>query len=124
MEACEPVLGIFAHMRREARNRARIARFQFGKCLQIAFRGRMLVYIDRKRLERAQRLGFASEHQVTNRPTPEILSFRGEGRTDTNPGRQLFVCGLESCCHVDGVAIGGVIEESATTKIADDRWSS
>jgi len=60
MEACEPVLRIFTHVRREARNRTRIARFQFGKCLQIAFRGRMLVQIRPKRLERAQRLGFAA----------------------------------------------------------------
>ena len=62
--------------------------------------------------------------RVANWPTAEILRFRGEGRTDTNAGPELLVCALESRCHVDGVTISRVIEESATTKIADDRWSS
>src|SRR5262245_52702772 len=123
MEGCEVVVSPLANVCRERRNCPGVIRLQIGKRLEVTLRRVPFILFNRERFECPQRFGFASQHQITNRPSMEILGLRRERRTDANAGAEPLVCGLEPRCYVDGVAIGGVIEEPSTAKVSDDRWS-
>src|SRR6202011_4274494 len=58
-----------------------------------------------------------------NRSAFEIFSSLGDRSADANAGAQKLVGGLKPGRGVDGIAIGGVIEEAAATEIADQRWA-
>src|SRR5262245_1070281 len=83
----------------------------------------MFVLIRAERFEGTQALGFASQHEVTDRSAAEILGARGDHRAGTDAGAQLFVGSLQPRRHVDRIAIGCVVEEAAPAEIADNSRS-
>ena len=73
VEAGELVVRAFADLRREGRKRAGVAGFQLGERLRDSSPSKDRSYCSGgKRLERAQRLGPAAQHEVADRPAAEI----------------------------------------------------
>ena len=110
-------------MRRKGSGGARIACFQLGKRLQITLRGGIIKFFGSKRFEGTKRLRSASEQQIPNGPTMEILHGLCQRCTDTDASTKLFVGGFEPRSNVDCIAIGGVIEETDAAEIPDKRQS-
>ena len=102
-------------------DRAGIVGFEFGEGIQVALVAGSVVLLGPQRLESAQRLGLAAQHQIADRPAAESLDLAGERRADADAGAELLVGGFQPRRDIDGVAIGGVIEEAAAAEIADDR---
>ena len=48
-------------------DRARIVGFELGECVQVALGRWTVVLLGPQRLEGAQRLGFAAQHQIADR---------------------------------------------------------
>ena len=120
VEARELIVRLLADMRCECGDCAGIAGLQLGKGLQIALCRWVFVLFDPKRLEGTQRLGPAPQHQIADRSAAEVLDLRREGCADANAGAELLVGGFQPRRDVDGVAIGGVVEEAAAAEIADN----
>src|SRR6202034_188489 len=57
----------------KSRHRTGIARFEFGKGLEIGLRRSILILFPPKRLEGAQRLGPAAQDKISHRPAAELL---------------------------------------------------
>jgi hypothetical protein len=110
-------MGVFPDMRCKGSHRARIACFQFGKCLKIALRRGIFVLCIRKGFESTQSLCPTPQNKLPDRPSPN----RRERCTDTYASAELLVGSFQAPGDVDGVAIGCVVEEAAATEIADDR---
>src|ERR1700719_395933 len=121
MEAGELIVGVLADMRGESSHCTGVSGKELGECLQVALCRRGLVSLTGKRLEGAQSLSSASQHQLAHRSAPKVPHLRRQECADANTGAELLVGNLQPCCDVDGVAVGRVIEEPATTEVADDR---
>ena len=123
MEASELIASVLPNMRCKGRNctGVSVSGFEFGKGHQItACRGIFELFYP-KRLEGTQSLRPAPQHQVTYRSTPEFLHFRRDYCANANAGAQLLIGGFQSCCNVDGVALGCVVEKATATEIPHDR---
>src|SRR6267142_2490570 len=59
--------------------------------------------------------------KVADRPSPKLFRGIGDRGADATAGAEKLVGGLKPRRGVDGVAIGGVIEEAAAAEIADPR---
>ena len=121
MKTGKLIIGVLADMRCERRHCAGVGDLQLGEGFEIALCRGVFVLLDTERLEGRQSLGPAPQHQIAHRSAPELLYLCREDCADTNAGAELLVGGFQSCCDVDGVAIGCVVEEAITTEIADDR---
>lgn len=52
---------------------------------------------------------------------PPTTYYSVSSDADANARAKLFVGGFESCCDIDGIAVGGVVEQTAAAGIADHR---
>ena len=114
------ILSAPADMLGKRRYGARVASFELGERLQIAFRRRGFVLFAPEGLEGTQRLRPSAQHKVAYRPALEIHHPRGKGCANANTGPKLFVGGFQPRRNIDGITVGGVVEEAATTEIADN----
>ena len=53
-----------------------------------------------------------------------MIDLCRQRRTNTNAGAKLLVGGFKTSRDIDGVTIGGVVEEPATAEIANNRGAS
>ncbi len=74
-----------------------------------------------QRLVSAERLAAPAQHQVADRPPLKILGGIGDRGADANARAEKLVGALEPRCDVDGVAIGGVIEETVAAEVPHHR---
>src|SRR5215467_6776115 len=123
VEAGKLIIRSFTNMRGEGGDGAGIARFQFGKCLEITLCRSVFVLFRPQRLEGANGFRAAPQQKVPHRTAPEVIHLCREDRADTNAGAESFVGRFQPRCDVDGIAIGRVVEEVAATEIADNRRS-
>src|SRR5674476_527040 len=123
VKAGKLIISILTNMRCECRDCAGVARFQFGKGLQITLCRGIIALFRRQRFEGAQGLRPAPQQKVPHRTAPEVRYLCREDCADANAGAELFVGGFQPRRDIDGVAIGCVVEEAAATEIADDRRS-
>lgn len=123
MEGRQLILRVLANVACERCNCARIGRFELGKRVHITFCGGAIILFEPKGFERTHRLDSASQHKVTDRPSTEILHCFGESRAHTNASAELLVGSFEPRRNVDGIAIGGVVEESTSPEITNYCWS-
>ena len=123
VEGRKLILRVLANVACERGNCARIGRFELRKRIHIIFCGGAIILFDPKGFERTHRLDSPSQHKVTDRPPTEIFHCHRESRAHTNASAELLVGGFEPRRNVDGIAIGGVVEESTSPEIADYRWS-
>jgi hypothetical protein len=124
VKAGKLIIGIFADMPGEGRDCACVARFQFGECFEITLCRRKVVLFWRQGLESAKRIRTPPQQKVADRSATEILGFRRDGRADASAGPELLVGNFQPRGDVDGVAIGGVVEEAAAAEITNDRRAS
>src|SRR6185437_7475154 len=119
MKARQRVVGMQSDQGGKSRHRRRVARLEFCKSFGI-LRGRLaLEAFGRQRLEGAQRLAASAQHEITDRPALKPCDAVGDRGADANSGAEMLVGRLEPRRGVDGVAIGGVVEETAAAEIAD-----
>ncbi len=123
VEARQLVLRLLADIGGEGRNRAGIVGFELGEGIQVSLGGGVVILLGAQRLESAQRFGLAAQHQIADRPAAEAIDLAGQRRADANTGAELLIGGFQPRRDIDGVAIGGVIEETIAAEIADDRRS-
>ena len=123
MKARELIVRPFTYMHRERGDRARIIALQFRKCFQVAVCRGIFVLAYLQRLKRTKTLRFTPKHEVTNWATTKTLRLGSKFCTDTNAGAKLLIGGFQSRRDVNGIAVGGVIEKPAATKVSDDRRS-
>ena len=95
VKAGELVLSVLADMRRKGRHRTGIARFEFGKCLQIGCRIGILILLKPERLEGAQSFSPAPQDKVPDRPPAELRHSRREGCANANAGAELLIDGFQ-----------------------------
>jgi len=76
--------------------------------------------LDLEGLEGADRLGPASQEEVSNGATTEIRHLFSEAAAHANTGAERLVGRLQARSNIDGVAIGAVIEEPSPAEIAHD----
>ena len=123
MKAGKLIIRSLTNMRCKCRDCAGIARFQFGKCLQITLCRGIFVLFRPQRLEGTKGFRSAPQQKVSHRTAPEVLYLCREDCADANAGAELLVGCFQPRRNVDGVAIGCVVEEAAAPEIADDRRS-
>src|SRR3979490_3199124 len=56
-------------------------------------------------------------------PPPELLGAFGDGGADADAGAEELVGALQPRRDVDGIAIGGVVEEAVAAEIANHGWT-
>src|SRR5215207_5234099 len=120
MEAGEAIVGAEADKGRKGLHRARIARFELCKSIKVERRCRIGIGLFRQQLERAQRLSFASQHEISDWTPSKRGRALGDTRTGTKARSELLVGSFKPCGRVDRVPIGRVVEEAAPAEIADD----
>src|ERR1043166_6348576 len=123
MESGQTVLRLLANVSRKSRDGAGVSCLQQRKGIEIAFGGGIIILLFRKGLESAYHLASASQDKIADRPPVKLLHPFRQGRADANTGAELFVSRFEARCHIDGIAVGRVVEKPAAPKIADDRRS-
>ena len=123
VEGRKLIFRVLANVACESGNCTRIGRFELGKRIHITFCGGTIILIYAKGFKRTHRLGSPSQHKVTDRPPTEIFHSLRESRAHTNASAELLVGGFEPRRNVDGIAIGGVVEESTSPEITDYCWS-
>src|SRR4051794_38068666 len=107
--------------RRKGGHRRRVTGFKLGEGFGILLGRGTSERGLRQRFVSAQRLTPPAQHQIADRPATKLFGAVGNGGADANAGAEKLVGGLEPCRGVDGVTIGGVVEEAAAAKIADQR---
>jgi hypothetical protein len=121
VKAGELIAGVLAYMRGKGSERRRIVCLKLCKSFLITAHSLVFVLLSGNRLESAQRLGPSAQHKVAHRPAMKVRHFHCQGRADADAGAELFIGGLEPRRGIDRVSIGGVIEESLATEIANQR---
>ena len=124
MESGEAVLWLLAHMSRKGSNRAGILGLKQGVRIEIAFCRGIVELLFLQRFECSDHLAPASEHKIADRPPAKILDSPGQLRADADTGAKLFVRDFKTRCHVDRIAISGVVEKSTAAEISDNRRPS
>ncbi len=74
-----------------------------------------------ERLIGPQRLAPSAQDDVADRPALEIHRGLRDRLADADTRAEMLVGGFQPRRGVDGVAVGGVVEEVATAEIADQR---
>src|SRR5437763_5756238 len=92
-----------------------------SKSLEIGRGGRIVVLRRWQRFKCAQRRASAAQDEIADRPSLDLGNFRHDRLTGADTRSELFVRRLEPRRDIDGVAIGGVIEEAAAAEIPDNR---
>ena len=107
--------------RGKGRHCRRVAGFQLGEGFRILPGCRPF---ERRRLQRlvsAERLAAPAQHEIADRPSLEIVGATGNRGADANAGAEKLVGALEPRRGVDGIAIGGVIEETVAAEVPHHR---
>ena len=120
VEARKRILRLLANVGCKGCDRSGITCFQLGERVDIALRGRVFVLFGPKRFQSTNGFRPTSEHQVSNRAPLKAGCFVCECRTHADAGAKLLVGGFEPRGNINGIAIGRVVEEAASSKIPDD----
>ena len=74
-----------------------------------------------QRLVSPQGLAPPAQQEIANRPAAKLRRAFGNRRADANAGTEKLVGGLKPRRSIDGVAIGGVVEEAVATEVTYQR---
>src|ERR1700722_2998886 len=118
------VAGMQAYQRRKGWHRCGVTGFELGEGLGILRRHRPPECRLRQRLVSPQRLAAPSQQEVADRPAVKLRCAVSDRGTDANACAKKLVGGLKSCRSIDGVAISGVVEETAAAEVTDQRRAS
>ena len=118
MEASQRIVGVQPDQGGEGRHRRNIAGFELGEGFGVLGRRRTFERRRRQRLEGAKRFAATTQHQIADRPPSKFLELSATAAlTQMRVPRNLLVAsGARG--GIDGIAIGGVIEEPAAPEIA------
>src|SRR5262249_3511857 len=117
MESREAVLWLLAHMGRKGSNRTGVLGLKQGVGIEIAFCPGIVELLVLQPFRCSDPLAPAPEHKIADRSPAKILDSLGQLRADADTGAELFVRRFKTRCHVDRIAVRGVVEKSSTSEI-------
>ena len=121
MKSGQRVVGVQADQGREGWHRRGVARLELGERVAILRVDGRLERGVLQWFECAKWLATAAQQDISNWPSLKIAGSVGRRGADANAGAEMLVGGLKPRSRVDGVAVSGVVEETAAAKIADQR---
>src|SRR5215212_4652457 len=122
MEAGEDIVSAEADQGSKGLCRAEIARFELCKGVEIERRRRIGKGLFRQQLERAQRLSFASQHEISDRAPTKGGRLLGRARAGANARSELLVGSFKPSGRVDRIPVSRVVEKPAAAEVTDDGW--
>src|ERR1700735_5236425 len=112
------IAGMRPDQRCKGRHGRAVSGFELGERLTILRRRRSVESRLRQRFVSPQRLAAPAQHQITDRPATKLLCAVSDRGSDANMCPKKLVGSLQPRRRVDGVAISGVVEETAAAEVA------